>query len=33
VLEAEKFPAGVTDLDTTLADVDRNNFSHSCIIG
>jgi len=28
VLEAEKFPAGVTDLDTTLTDVDGNNFSH-----
>ena len=28
VLEAEKFPAGVTDLDTGLTDVDRNDFSH-----
>jgi len=28
VLKAEEFPAGVTDLDTTLTDVDRNNFSH-----
>ena len=28
VLEAEKLPAGVTDLDTGLSDVDRNNFSH-----
>ena len=28
VLEAEKLPAGVTDLDTGLTDVDRNDFSH-----
>ena len=28
VLEAEKFPAGVTDLDTGLTDVDGNDFSH-----
>ena len=28
VLEAEKLPAGVTDLDTALSDMDRNNFSH-----
>jgi len=28
VLEAEKFPAGVTDLDTGLADVDGNDFTH-----
>jgi len=28
VLKAEKFPAGVTNLDTGLSDVDRNNFSH-----
>ena len=28
VLEAEKFPAGVTDLDTGLTDVNRNDFSH-----
>jgi len=28
VLEAEEFPAGVTDLDTSLSDVDRNDFSH-----
>ena len=28
VLEAEKLPAGVTDLDTALTDVDGNNFSH-----
>jgi len=28
VLEAEKFPACVTDLDTGLTDVDRNDFSH-----
>ena len=28
VLEAEKFPAGVTDLDTGLTDVDRKYFSH-----
>jgi hypothetical protein len=30
VLEAEEFPAGVTDLDTSLSDVDGNNFSHLC---
>merc|ERR1712070_912466 len=28
VLEAEKLPAGVTDLDTALTDMDRNDFSH-----
>ena len=28
VLEAEKLPAGVTNLDTGLTDVDRNDFSH-----
>ena len=28
MLEAEEFPAGVTNLDTGLTDVDRNNFSH-----
>jgi len=28
VLEAEKLPAGVTNLDTALTDVDGNNFSH-----
>ena len=28
VLEAEELPAGVTDLDTGLADVDGNDFSH-----
>jgi len=28
VLEAEELPAGVTDLNTGLTDVDRNNFSH-----
>jgi len=28
VLEAVKLPAGVTDLDTGLSDVDGNNFSH-----
>jgi hypothetical protein len=28
VLEAEELPAGVTDLDTGLTDVDRNDFSH-----
>jgi len=30
VLEAEKLPAGVTDLDTTLTDVNGNDFSHCC---
>jgi len=28
VFKAEEFPAGVTDLDTSLTDMDRNNFSH-----
>ena len=28
VLEAVKLPAGVTDLDTALSDVNGNNFSH-----
>jgi hypothetical protein len=28
VLEAEELPAGVTDLDTGLTDVDGNNFTH-----
>ena len=28
VLEAEELPAGVTDLDTSLTDVNRNDFSH-----
>ena len=28
VLEAEELPAGVTNLDTGLTDVDGNNFSH-----
>ena len=33
VLEAEELPAGVTDLDTGLTDVDRNNFSHCDVSG
>merc|ERR1719263_2788634 len=32
VLEAEKLPAGVTNLDTGLTDVDRNDFSHCKIV-
>merc|ERR1719262_587848 len=28
VLEAEKFPGGITDLDTGLAEVDIDNFTH-----
>jgi len=28
MLKAEEFPAGVTNLDTTLADVNANSFSH-----
>jgi hypothetical protein len=28
VLKAEELPAGVTDLDTSLTDVDGNDFSH-----
>jgi len=33
VLEAEELPAGVTNLDTGLTDVDGNNFSHfECVL-
>ena len=32
VFQAEEFPTGVTDLDTSLTDVDSNNFSH-CLKG
>ena len=32
VLEAEELPAGVTDLDTGLTDVDRNDFSHDEVV-
>jgi len=28
VFQTEEFPTGVTDLDTTLTDVNRDNFSH-----
>jgi hypothetical protein len=28
VLEAEELPAGVTNLDTSLADVDADSFTH-----
>jgi hypothetical protein len=28
VLKTEEFPAGVTDLDTTLADMDANTLTH-----
>jgi hypothetical protein len=28
MFQAEEFPTGVTDLDTGLTNVDRNNFSH-----
>jgi len=31
VLEAEKFPAGVTDLDTSLTDVDGDDFTHGLV--
>ena len=31
VLEAEKLPAGVTNLDTGLTDVDGNDFSHGVL--
>jgi hypothetical protein len=31
VLEAEEFPAGVSDLDTGLADVDGDNFTHDVV--
>ena len=33
VLEAEKLPAGVTNLDTGLTDVDGNDFSHDEVVG
>ena len=33
VLEAEKLPAGVTNLDTGLTDVDGNDFSHLRCVG
>ena len=33
VLEAEELPAGVTDLDTSLTDVDRNDLSHGVFCG
>jgi hypothetical protein len=32
VLEAEELPAGVTDLDTSLSDVNVDNFSHCSMI-
>jgi hypothetical protein len=28
VLQAKEFPASITGLDTSLANVNRNNFSH-----
>jgi len=28
VFQTEEFPAGVTDLDTTLTDVNTDDFSH-----
>ena len=33
VLEAEELPAGITDLDTGLSDVDGNDFSHCSVFG
>jgi hypothetical protein len=30
VLQAVQLPAGVTDLDTGLADVDADNLTHGC---
>ena len=30
VFEAEEFPAGIADLDTSLTNVDGDNFSHLC---
>merc|ERR1711868_96609 len=33
VLEAEELPAGVTNLDTGLSDVDGNDFSHCVFVG
>ena len=31
VLEAEELPAGITNLDTSLTDVDGNDLSHFCV--
>jgi len=32
VLQAIKLPAGIADLDTSLADVDGNNFTHGAYV-
>ena len=32
VLQAEKFPAGVTSLDTSLTNVNRDDFTHVCFL-
>ena len=31
VLKAEELPAGVTNLDTTLSDMDKNSLSHDVV--
>jgi len=30
VLETEKLPAGISDLDTSLTDVDAKSLTHGC---
>jgi hypothetical protein len=32
VLETEEFPAGVTDLNTPLTNVNGDNLSHACVL-
>jgi len=32
VFKAEEFPASITNLDTSLSYVNRNNFSHFCLV-
>jgi hypothetical protein len=33
VFQAEQLPAGITNLDTSLADVDADSFTHVCRFG
>ena len=33
MLEAEEFPAGISDFDTALADVDGDHFTHVLSFG
>jgi hypothetical protein len=32
VFEAVQLPAGITDLDTALADMDGDDFAHDCLL-